>query len=57
MRLALFFWGAASLGSIRRSGREIRSKPSELMAAGQFEQAIPIYRQLVKAVPGNPACC
>src|SRR5579884_4373106 len=26
----------------------------ELMAAGKFEEAVPIYRQLVKAVPGNP---
>ena len=26
----------------------------ELMSAGQFEEAIPIYQQLVKAVPGNP---
>lgn len=25
----------------------------ELMGAGKFEQAIPIYRELVKAVPGN----
>jgi tetratricopeptide (TPR) repeat protein len=25
----------------------------ELMAAGRYEEAIPIYRQLVKAVPGN----
>ena len=24
------------------------------MAAGQFEAAIPVYQQLVQAVPGNP---
>jgi predicted Zn-dependent protease len=26
----------------------------DLMAAGQFEQAVPIYRELVRALPGNP---
>ena len=26
----------------------------ELMAAGKFEEAIPIYRELVKNLPGNP---
>jgi len=26
----------------------------ELMAAGKFEQAIPIYRKLLQAAPGNP---
>src|SRR5450755_3652301 len=29
-------------------------KAKELMAAGRFEEAIPICEQLVKAVPGNP---
>ncbi len=29
-------------------------RAKELMAAGRFEEAIPIYRELVRAVPGNP---
>jgi tetratricopeptide (TPR) repeat protein len=29
-------------------------KAKELMAQGRFEEAIPIYRQLIKAMPGNP---
>src|SRR5450759_2226926 len=26
----------------------------QLMASGRFEEAIPVYRQIVKAEPGNP---
>ena len=29
-------------------------RAKEMMAAGKFEEAIPIYKQLVQAVPGNP---
>src|SRR5689334_12575079 len=29
-------------------------RAKELMAQGRFEEAIPIYEALVKAVPGNP---
>lgn len=29
-------------------------RAKELMAAGRFEEAIPIYQRLAKAVPGNP---
>lgn len=29
-------------------------RAKELMSAGRFEEAIPIYQQLLKAVPGNP---
>jgi Putative Zn-dependent protease, contains TPR repeats len=29
-------------------------RAKEMMAAGKFEEAIPIYRQLTKAAPGNP---
>ena len=32
---------------------EQSNRARELMASGQFEQAIPIYRELVQAVPGN----
>src|SRR5262245_26285604 len=36
---------------------ELRAKldrGKELMAAGKFEEAIPIYRDLVQALPNNP---
>ena len=33
---------------------EKSTRGKELMAAGKFEDAIPIYRELVKALPGNP---
>ena len=33
---------------------DLSHKAKELMAAGHFEEAIPICKQLVKAVPGNP---
>jgi tetratricopeptide (TPR) repeat protein len=33
---------------------EISARGKELMAAGKYEEAIPIYRELVKALPGNP---
>jgi tetratricopeptide (TPR) repeat protein len=29
-------------------------RAKEMMAAGRFEQAIPIYKELVAAIPGNP---
>ena len=32
---------------------EQSNQARDLMAAGKFEQAIPIYRELVQAVPGN----
>src|ERR1700730_1540287 len=28
-------------------------RAKEMMAAGQFEQAIPVYQQLLQALPGN----
>ncbi|HEV2246958.1 MAG TPA: tetratricopeptide repeat protein [Terriglobia bacterium] len=40
---------AQSVGLARKS-----QHAKELMAAGKFEEAIPIYRELVRAVPGNP---
>lgn len=33
---------------------ELSKRANGLMAAGQYEAAIPVYRELVKAVPGNP---
>jgi tetratricopeptide (TPR) repeat protein len=33
---------------------ETSRRGKELLAAGQFEQAVPVYRDLVNALPGNP---
>src|SRR3954471_24704595 len=51
---ALFLFGAQLLhgqsGDLEAMGAQAR----QLMASGHFEDAIPIYRQMVKAEPGNP---
>jgi Flp pilus assembly protein TadD len=42
---------------MRRQPADLAAKPqrgSELMQAGQFEEAVPIYQDLVRAVPNNP---
>jgi tetratricopeptide (TPR) repeat protein len=48
---------ALSLTLISARAEDLAAKSArakELMAAGRFEEAIPIYRELVKAIPGNP---
>ncbi len=52
MRLALFSFGACLWGQSEELVRDSQLG-HELMAAGQYEQAIPIYQRLVKALPGN----
>src|SRR5260370_27631391 len=55
---ALFlFWlcFAGDLGAWQSEALARQSqRAKELMAAGRFEEAIPIYRQMTQAVPGNP---
>ncbi|MGA2630415.1 MAG: tetratricopeptide repeat protein [Terriglobia bacterium] len=41
---------AAQSGDLAKKSHQA----SELMAAGKFDQAIPIYRELVRAIPNNP---
>jgi tetratricopeptide (TPR) repeat protein len=53
MRLALFSLGAFLWAQSEELVRESR-RARELMAAGQYELAIPIYDRLVQALPGNP---
>src|SRR5579885_1369536 len=53
MRLALFSLGAFLWAQSEELVRESR-RAKELMAAGQYELAIPIYDRLVQALPGNP---
>jgi tetratricopeptide (TPR) repeat protein len=50
MIAALFVWPAH--GQPDLAAESHRGK--ELMAAGRFEEAIPVYRQLVNALPDNP---
>ena len=53
MLSALFLFstlGQAPSDALAAKAQEARS----LMAAGRFDAAIPLYRELVKAMPGNP---
>jgi predicted Zn-dependent protease len=58
LRAAFFFAAAtfcASLCAAQSQDLEALSRTvRQLMAAGKFEEAIPICEQLVKAAPGNP---
>jgi tetratricopeptide (TPR) repeat protein len=50
----LFLLFPLLLSSQDNSLAEQSHHAKELMAAGRYEEAIPIYQKLVKAVPGNP---
>src|SRR5689334_7024375 len=52
LRLALFYFAACLFAQTGEQARDSQ-RAKELMAAGQFEQAIPIYRKLVHGLPGN----
>jgi len=52
MRLLLFFF-ALVLGAQTEEQARDSERAKQMMAAGRFEEAIPIYRQLVQALPGN----
>ena len=52
LRLALFLF-AAALGAQTEEQANAARHAKELMTAGQYEQAIPIYRALAAALPGN----
>src|SRR5215472_1389988 len=52
LRLALFCF-AASLQAQTEEQSKDSQHARELMEAGKYEQAIPIYQKLVKALPGN----
>ncbi len=54
MLLALFLFAVQfSLGQSEDLAAKF-AQARQLMASGRFEEAIPIYRQMVKAEPGNP---
>jgi tetratricopeptide (TPR) repeat protein len=52
LRLALFCF-AAGLQAQTEEQTQDSQRARQLMEAGKFEQAIPIYQKLVKALPGN----
>ena len=52
--LPLFLFLATALGA-QQDALALKSRQAkELMAAGRFAEAIPIYEELVRAIPGNP---
>jgi predicted Zn-dependent protease len=52
LRLALFCF-AAGLWAQSEDQTKESQRAKEFMAAGKYEQAIPIYQRLVQAMPGN----
>ena len=54
-RLALFsFLGLSFAASQPEDPAAKSQRAKEMMAAGQFSQAIPIYEELLRAMPDNP---
>src|SRR3974377_1722309 len=45
---------AGSTNGVAQSSREKAQHAKELMAAGKPDEAVPIYRELIRAVPNNP---
>lgn len=52
LRLALFCLVAGLCAQTAEQSRDSR-RAKELMAAGKYEQAIPLYQKLVQGIPGN----
>jgi tetratricopeptide (TPR) repeat protein len=52
LRLALFCFTAGLWAQTEEQAKDSQHA-KELMAAGKYEQAIPIYQKLVQALPGN----
>jgi len=52
LRPVLFFFALALGAQTEEQARE-SERAKQMMAAGRFEEAIPIYRQLVQALPAN----
>src|SRR5215475_10100813 len=53
LRLALFCFAVTLLAQSDEQSKDSQHA-SELMKAGKFTEAIPIYQKLVKALPNNP---
>jgi tetratricopeptide (TPR) repeat protein len=54
MLLALFLFAASGLPGQTEDIAAKSAQARQLMESGRFEEAIPIYRHMVKAEPGNP---
>jgi tetratricopeptide (TPR) repeat protein len=54
MLSALLLLGAALVPAQSDDLAAKSAQAKQLMASGRFEEAIPIYREMVKAMPGNP---
>src|SRR3984893_11436200 len=53
--LPVLFFFATALGAWQAEELAVLSqRAKEMMAAGKFEEAIPIYKRLTQAAPGNP---
>jgi tetratricopeptide (TPR) repeat protein len=53
--LSVLFFFAAALSAWQSEDLAVQSqRAKEMMAAGKFEEAIPIYKRLTQAAPGNP---
>jgi len=53
--LPVLFFLAAALSAWQSEDLALQSqRAKEMMAAGKFEEAIPIYKRLTQAAPGNP---
>jgi tetratricopeptide (TPR) repeat protein len=52
MRLALFLFGAVLWGQSDELAREAQ-RANELMVAGKYADAVPIYQRIAKALPAN----
>jgi tetratricopeptide (TPR) repeat protein len=56
-RVAATWVAAALLGGVAAPSQDLTQqsrRAKELMAEGRFSEAVPIYRQLVRALPNNP---
>ncbi|HEY1337942.1 MAG TPA: tetratricopeptide repeat protein [Bryobacteraceae bacterium] len=53
LRLALLSFGLSVWAAQSDDAAAQAQRAKDLMAAGRYEQAIPIYKQLVQAMPGN----
>ena len=54
LTLPLLFWLSMQAGAQNDDLALKSHHAKELMAAGRFSEAVPIYEELVRAVPGNP---
>ena len=52
--LALLVAAAAAAGAQDEASGALAARGKQLMTAGRYAEAVPVYRELVAALPGNP---